>query len=73
MTGIFNAIIEKVDDWYIGYVEELPGVNTQGETLEEIRENLREAILLILKSNRELVKKQIKGKKVIREKIDFAL
>lgn len=73
MTGVFNAVIEKVDNWYIGYVEELPGVNTQGKTLEEIRENLREAILLILKTNRELVKKEIKGKKVIREKIEFAL
>lgn len=51
MESIFTAIFEKIDDWYIGYVEELPGVNTQGKTLEEARENLREAIELILLSN----------------------
>jgi predicted RNase H-like HicB family nuclease len=54
MESIFTTIFEKVDDWYIGYVEELPGANTQGKTLEEARENLYEAIELILLSNREL-------------------
>jgi predicted RNase H-like HicB family nuclease len=54
MESIFTAIFEKVDDWYIEYVEELPGANTQGKTLEEARENLHEAIELILLSNREL-------------------
>lgn len=54
MESAFTAVFEKVDDWYIGYVEELSGVNTQGETLEEVRKNLREAVELILKSNQEL-------------------
>lgn len=57
MESVFTAIFEKVDDWYIGYVEELPGANTQGKTLAEARENLYEAIELILLSNRELVEK----------------
>jgi len=57
MESIFTAIFEKTNDWYIGYVEELPGANTQGRTLEEARENLREAIELILLSNRELAEK----------------
>lgn len=50
LTAIFE---EAEEGGYIGYVAELPGVNTQGETLEEVRENLAEAIELILNSNRE--------------------
>ena len=44
----------KVDDGYIGFVEEIPGANTQGATLEEVRENLQEAIELVLEANRTL-------------------
>ncbi len=69
MESTFTGVFEKVGDWYIGYVEELPGANTQGKTLEEVRENLREAIELILISNRELAEKELFGKEVIREKI----
>jgi predicted RNase H-like HicB family nuclease len=69
MESTFTAVFEKVDDWYIGYVEELPGANTQGKTLEETRENLREAIELILVANRELAEKELYGKDVVREKI----
>ena len=53
MERTFSAIIEKVGDYYIGYIEELPGVNTQGKTLDEVRDNLREAIELIILSNSE--------------------
>ena len=48
MESTFTAIFEKDDDWYIGYVEELPGANSQGRTLDEARENLHEAIELII-------------------------
>jgi predicted RNase H-like HicB family nuclease len=49
-----TAVYEEAEEGgYIGYVAELPGANTQGETLEEARENLSEAIQLILESNRE--------------------
>lgn len=51
MESTFTAIYEKVDGWFIGYVEELPGANTQGKTLDEARENLRDAIELILITN----------------------
>lgn len=54
MQREFTSVIEKRGNWYIGYVEELPGVNTQGKTLKEVRENLREALLLIIEANREL-------------------
>jgi predicted RNase H-like HicB family nuclease len=73
MENKFTAIFEKVDDWYIGYVEELPGANTQGKTLDETRENLREAIELILLSNREITEKELAGKNFIREEIKVAI
>lgn len=50
----FTAVYEHRGKWWVGYVEELPGANTQGETLEKTRENLKEAIQLILEANREL-------------------
>jgi predicted RNase H-like HicB family nuclease len=62
-----TAIFEQVGKWWIGYVEELPGANTQGKTLEEARENLREAVQLIIEVNRELVLKEIAGHEIIRE------
>ncbi len=47
----FTAVIQKVDEGYIGFVEDLPGANTQGATLEEIRENLAEAVELVLEAD----------------------
>jgi predicted RNase H-like HicB family nuclease len=73
MEGKFTAVYEKLDDWYIGYVEELPGANTQGQTLEETRENLREAVQLILEANREIAEKDTAGRNVIREDLLVAL
>ena len=73
MESTFTAIFEKADDWYIGYVEELPGANSQGRTLEEARENLHEAIELIIISNRELAEKSLAGKKFIRENLTVAV
>jgi len=55
MQREFTAIIEKRGRWYIGTVEEIPGVNTQGRTLRELRRNLKEAIQLILDANRTLL------------------
>lgn len=49
-----TAIFMKVPEGYIAFVEELPGSNTQGDTLEEARENLREAVELVLEANRDL-------------------
>lgn len=69
MEITFTAVFERVDECYIGYVEELPGANTQGSTLEEARENLREAVELILISNRELAEEGLIGKDFIREEL----
>jgi predicted RNase H-like HicB family nuclease len=58
MEREFTAIIEKKGRWYVGTIEEIPGVNTQGRTLSEVRKNLKEAIELILESNRSLLAKE---------------
>ena len=64
-----TAVFKEVDGGFIGFVEELPGANTQGATLEEARENLTEAIGLILETNRQLAEEEIAGATVIREPI----
>ncbi|PYK09086.1 MAG: HicB family protein [Verrucomicrobia bacterium] len=63
----FTAVFEKVAEGYIAFVEELPGANTQGSTIEEARANLQEAVELVLEANRALAEEMMKGKKVIRE------
>lgn len=64
-----TVIFEKVPEGYIGYVPELPGANTQGETLEEVKTNLREAISLVLEANRELAEEFIGNRKVTRQSL----
>ena len=64
-----TKVFQKVPQGYIGFVEELPGANTQGETLEETRANLEEAIELVLEANRTLAEEQLLGQDVIRESI----
>lgn len=53
MTNEFTGIFERDGDWYVGYCPEVPGANGQGRTLEECRDNLAEAIKLILEDRRE--------------------
>jgi len=55
MIGQFTAVYAKRGKWYVAYVEEIPGVNTQGRTLAEAKRNLREALELVLETNRSLV------------------
>jgi predicted RNase H-like HicB family nuclease len=62
-----TAVFMQVPEGYIGFVEELPGANTQGATLEEARENLREAVALVLEANRTVSKQSVEGAVVVRE------
>ena len=68
----FTAVYMAVPEGYIGFVEEIPGANSQGETLDEVRENLREAVQLVLESNRELAEQALIGQKVEREPFELA-
>jgi predicted RNase H-like HicB family nuclease len=69
MNVRYTAIFEQVGNAWMGFTEELPGANTQGETLEEARENLKEAIQLILEANRELTRRRTEGHQVRREEL----
>jgi predicted RNase H-like HicB family nuclease len=64
-----TAIYHKVQEGYIAFVEELPGANSQGATLEEARENLREAVEMVIDANRITSGQELCGAKVIREPI----
>ena len=67
-----TAVFQKVPEGYIGFVQELPGANTQAPTLEEARESLSEAVELVLDANRTLAEESIKDKDVIREPLIIA-
>lgn len=65
LTAVFR---EAPEGGYLAFVEELPGANTQGETLDEARANLREAVELVLQANRALAEQELAGARVIRER-----
>ena len=67
----FTAVYEKRGKWNIAYVEEIPGVNTQGRTLSEAKRNLREALQLVLETNRILTRSEMHTGKVLREPLAF--
>jgi len=62
-----TAVFQKVPEGYIAFVEELPGANTQGRTIDEARENLKEAVELVIESNRRLAKESLTDQHVVRE------
>ncbi len=62
-----TTVFRKVPEGYIAFVEELPGANTQGATLEEARENIKEAIELVLEANRTLAEEELEEQDLIRE------
>jgi predicted RNase H-like HicB family nuclease len=63
----FTAVFMKVPEGYIAFVEELPGANTQGDTLDEARANLNEAVAMVLDANRAMSAQSLEGAEVIRE------
>ena len=63
----FTAVFQKFPEGYAAFVEELPGANTQGATIDEARTNLIEAVELVLETNRQLAEETLAGKDVIRE------
>ena len=67
MKEQLTAVFQQVPEGYIGFVEELPGANTQGGTLDEARTSLQEAVQLVLESNRALAEESLRNKTVIRE------
>jgi predicted RNase H-like HicB family nuclease len=68
-----TAVFMPVPEGYIAFVEELPGANTQGATLDEARENHSEAVQLVLEANRELAEKSIGDREAVREPLQIAM
>ena len=66
----FTAVFERDGDWWIGSVEELPGAHTQGRTLDEAREHLKDAVRLVIEGNRELARPDAAGRDVIHEELE---
>jgi predicted RNase H-like HicB family nuclease len=64
-----TAVFERVPEGFIAYVEELPGANTQGATLDDARANLQEAIELVLEAHRAASEERLRGRDVIRETV----
>lgn len=66
-----TAVSIEVPEGCVGFVEELPGANTQGATLDEARENLREAVELVLEANRKIAERALAGQSVTREHLEL--
>ena len=65
----FTAVFKEVPEGYLAFVEELPGANTQGATLDEARENLQEAVAMVMEANRTMAEEELGGQTVIRESL----
>jgi predicted RNase H-like HicB family nuclease len=72
MERTFNAVYLKVPEGYVGFIEELPGVSTQGANLDEARRNLRDAAETVLEANRALTLIGTDGEEVIREPLSLS-
>jgi predicted RNase H-like HicB family nuclease len=72
MAFEFTAVFRPVPEGYVAFVEELPGANTQGATLDEARRRLEEAVRLVLEANRTLAEEDLAGAEVIREPLKLS-
>lgn len=73
LTAVFEEVPASEGGGYVAYAEELPGAISEGDTLEEARENLRDAVEELLQANRQLTGKSSLGKKVTRETFTVSL
>jgi predicted RNase H-like HicB family nuclease len=73
LTAVYEEVPEAEGGGYVAYTEELPGAISEGDTLEEARENLRDAIAMVLEANRELKGKPQPNQKITREKITVSV
>jgi predicted RNase H-like HicB family nuclease len=72
MKHRFTSVIEKRGKWFVAYIEEIPGVNTQGKTLAETRRNLKEALTMVIEANRELAARD-RSQDALREPITISI
>ncbi len=72
MKHQFTSVIEKRGKWFVAYIEEIPGVNTQAKTLAEARRNLKEALTMVIEANRELAARD-RSQGALREPITVSI
>jgi predicted RNase H-like HicB family nuclease len=70
-TIAFTAVYLKAPHGYVGFVEELPGVNSQGRTIDEARNNLQRLAKIVFDEERAQAEELLRGKEVVRE--DFVI
>lgn len=73
LTAVFEEVPPSEGGGFVAYAEELPGAISEGETIEEARENLRDAIEILVAANRDLAGKRPPGKRVTRDKIQVSM
>ncbi len=73
LTAVYEEVPQSEGGGFVAYTEELPGAISEGDTLEEARENLRNAIQQLLEANRQIAATSKLGKKVTRETIAVSL
>lgn len=73
LTAVYEEVPESEGGGYVAYTEELPGAISEGDTLEDARENLRDAIQILLEANRELAVKSRQRRGIKREKITVSV
>jgi len=71
-TAVYEEVPAEQGGGFMAYVEEVPGAITEGETLEETRENLKDALQLMLETNRELLGTPVPPRRILREKISVS-
>lgn len=69
----FTAVYRKAGKWYLGWIEEIPGVNTQGKTLKEAKDSLKDALLLVLETNKIISSAENYGGNLVREKLEVEI
>lgn len=68
----FTAIIEKGENgWYVGQVEEIPAALSQGKTIQEVKDNLLDALKLVLEVNKELTEKEYANRLIVKEELEL--
>ena len=72
MKHQFTSVIEKRGKWFVAYIEEIPGVNTQGKTLAGARRNLKEALTMVIEAKRELAARD-RSQDALREPITVSI
>ena len=72
-TIAFTAVYLKAAHGYIGFVEELPGVNSQGRTIDEARDNLQRLARIVFDEERAQAEELLRGKEVVREEFRIPL